>query len=225
MEMRFITRIGHNAGQTHYEAFCILPSQLGLVPFGCIKLWLCISAGRLNDLWEYTMAAKEWNWISGSNTANNAGNYGTKGIPGTSVVPPSRYGSSCAVDPVSGDLIVFGGLGSSGPFNDVFRYSFSTSMWTWISGTNTGNSPGTPGTIGVADTSNAPPGLLEFAMMNNKGTVYIYGGLDPGKHIPFMHDFVPNDDRDEQNTLLEIMRWTGTDFTLAVLCVSTGCCS
>jgi hypothetical protein len=93
-----------------------------------------IPAGNLNDLWEYTMATKEWNWISGPNIIDETENYGTKGIPGASVVPGRRHSTKCAVDPVSGDLFLFGGCDYNGKFNDVFRYSFSTSVWTRVSG-------------------------------------------------------------------------------------------
>jgi hypothetical protein len=47
--------------------------------------------------------------------------------------------------------------------------------------------------MGVADTNNAPPGLIDFAMMNSNDTAYLYGGYDSGKHISWMQDFVQND--------------------------------
>ena len=46
--------------------------------------------GQLNDLWEYSPSANTWTWVSGGNTANVDGVYGTEGIPATTNVPGSR---------------------------------------------------------------------------------------------------------------------------------------
>jgi len=37
--------------------------------------------GNLNDLWRYRVNDSTWTWIAGSNTANQLGMYGEKGIP------------------------------------------------------------------------------------------------------------------------------------------------
>jgi hypothetical protein len=43
--------------------------------------------GGLNDLWEFNPVTKEWTWVSGSDTLNANGTYGTEGIAATGNVP------------------------------------------------------------------------------------------------------------------------------------------
>ena len=52
------------------------------------------SVGLLNDLWEYSPSAKTWTWVSGSNSGNQAGIYGTLGVPSASNVPGGRSDSA-----------------------------------------------------------------------------------------------------------------------------------
>src|ERR1035438_2698983 len=46
---------------------------------------------QLNDLWKYS--AGEWIWVSGSNTTNQWGIYGTKGTAVSTNIPGARYRS------------------------------------------------------------------------------------------------------------------------------------
>ena len=48
------------------------------------------TSGRLNDLWRYDPATNQWTWMSGSNTINQVGVYGTKGVPDAANVPGAR---------------------------------------------------------------------------------------------------------------------------------------
>jgi len=56
--------------------------------------------GHLNDLWKYRVDDSKWTWISGSEYADQAGEYGGKGSPSTHNIPgarshaPACYGSS-----------------------------------------------------------------------------------------------------------------------------------
>ena len=62
----------------------------------------------MNDLWKYSNG--EWTWISGNNTVNTPGIYGTKGISSSSNYPGARYSQVGGVDS-SGSFWLFGGLG------------------------------------------------------------------------------------------------------------------
>ena len=64
--------------------------------------------GLLNDLWKYSNS--EWTWISGNNTFNVAGVYGTQGIPSTSNYPGGRQSMGFRIDS-SGSIWIFGGSG------------------------------------------------------------------------------------------------------------------
>lgn len=78
--------------------------------------------------------------MSGANTGNNVGVYGTKGIAAAANMPPSRFGQNVTVDP-SGNFWVFGGataatLGTTTFLNDLRKYNPTTNQWTWISDDN-----------------------------------------------------------------------------------------
>ena len=64
----------------------------------------------MNDLWRYDPATNMWTWMSGSNTVNQAGVYGTKGVPDAANVPGARESSISWTDG-SGNLWLFGGYG------------------------------------------------------------------------------------------------------------------
>ena len=67
-----------------------------------------ISEGYLNDLWKYSN--NEWTWISGNDTVNALGIYGTKGLPSPSNYPGARF-SSVGISNSPGSFWLFGGFG------------------------------------------------------------------------------------------------------------------
>jgi hypothetical protein len=82
--------------------------------------------GALNDLWEFNPLTTEWTWMSGSNTANAIGVYGTLGIAAASNVLGARSSAVGWIDS-SGNLWLFGGngydsAGTNGNLNDLWRY-------------------------------------------------------------------------------------------------------
>lgn len=55
--------------------------------------------------------AGNWTWLSGNNTVNQVGIYGTQGVASVNNVPSGRTGHTMVIHP-SGQLIfVFGGFG------------------------------------------------------------------------------------------------------------------
>jgi hypothetical protein len=90
------------------------------------NLWLFGGGGQFNDLWEFKPTAKTWTWMSGSNTGNASGVYGTLSTAAASNVPGGREGSVSWIDS-SGNLWLFGGMGydstgTPGYLNDLWRY-------------------------------------------------------------------------------------------------------
>lgn len=82
-------------------------------------------SGRLNDLWKFD--GTYWTWMSGSNTYNAAGVYGSKGTPAPANVPGARYYAAAWYDSTRGGLRLFGGFGSgesgAGILNDLWSYT------------------------------------------------------------------------------------------------------
>ena len=141
-----------------------------------------VSAGNLNDLWKYNTSTGQWTWVSGDNTANQLGVYGTKGIAAASNKPGVRWGSVSWTD-ASGNLWLYGGAGfatslvTPGSLNDLWKYNTSSGQWTWVSGDNTTNQLGVYGTKGIAAASNKPGGrYASVSWSDASGNVWLFGG-------------------------------------------------
>ncbi|HTU43317.1 MAG TPA: hypothetical protein VMF10_16530 [Candidatus Aquilonibacter sp.] len=76
--------------------------------------------GALNDMWKYSSG--QWTWMSGSNTANETGTYGTLGTSSANNIPGARTGSVGRIDAAGGIWIFGGSLGLSNQFNDLWMY-------------------------------------------------------------------------------------------------------
>lgn len=89
------------------------------------------------DMWKYTVGTNQWTWMSGTQTLNSAGSYGTKGIPSATNFPISRgYGANCWTDSL-GFLWLYGGKTNLSPakdYSDLWKYNTSTNEWTWVFG-------------------------------------------------------------------------------------------
>ena len=159
--------------------------------------------GYLNDLWRWD--GTQWTWVSGSNTYIQSGTYGIQGTADAANVPGARYDSMSWTD-ASGDLWMFGGYGldvaggfAFGNLNDLWRWDGT--QWTWISGSNTRNQPGTYGTQGIADAANVP-GARSSAMSwtDASGDLWLFGGggYDSAGTFSYLND---------------LWRWDGTQWT------------
>lgn len=151
--------------------------------------------GSFNDMWEFTPSNKEWTWVSGSNTLNAAGDYGTMGAAASGNVPGARTNAVSWTDG-SGNLWLFGGLGydsTGGPaaseydLNDLWEFSTSSKEWAWISGTSKVSSvaaggalcvSGVYGTEGTAAAANVPGGRnASISWADASGDLWLFGGL------------------------------------------------
>jgi hypothetical protein len=158
-----------------------------------------VTEGELNDLWMYNPSNNQWKWMSGSSTCNygvyqggpcsNSGVYGTLGVPSAQSVPGGRYYAASWID-ASGDLWLFGGQGhdysfQDGQLNDLWKYTISTGLWTWMGGSSTlgacsgpicGQS-GAYGTTGVAAATNQPGGRYQANTWTDaEGNLWLFGG-------------------------------------------------
>jgi len=136
--------------------------------------------GMLNDLWRYTPSTGLWTWMSGSNAPGAGGVYGTEGTAAAGNVPGAREQAIAWTDK-SGNLWLFGGSGngsdSGGLLNDLWRYSTSTGLWTWVSGTNGANNYGSYGTLGTAAAGNVPGGRSgAVSWLDPSGNLWLFGG-------------------------------------------------
>jgi hypothetical protein len=59
----------------------------------------------------YNITSQMWTWLSGSNTVDAVGVYGTKGVSSVNNYPGSRSGHSMVFHPSLNCIFVFGGVG------------------------------------------------------------------------------------------------------------------
>jgi PKD repeat protein len=136
------------------------------------------NAASYGDLWKYDRITNEWTWMRGTTIPDDVGNFGTRGIPAISNLPPARsYGAATWTDN-NGDLWVFGGTGNGGR-NDLWRYNIATNIWTWMKGDSINNQPGVYGTQGVPDTTNKPGARWETSATwtDAANDLWLFGGL------------------------------------------------
>jgi PKD repeat protein len=75
----------------------------------------------LNDLWVYRPALGDWTFASGSLNPNQPGIYGIQGISSPLNMPGGRYGAPAVFDS-AGNIWLFGGNGSTGILNDLWKF-------------------------------------------------------------------------------------------------------
>ncbi|MGD1215243.1 MAG: kelch repeat-containing protein [Terriglobales bacterium] len=133
------------------------------------------SAGNndfLNDLWKYN--AGQWMWMGGSNMGGQSGTYGTRGRAASANVPGARVNAVSSID-ASGNFWLFGGVGTGGALNDLWKYS--AGEWTWVSGANMVDRPGTYGTQGTAASGNVPGARqMPVNWTDASGNFWLFGG-------------------------------------------------
>jgi N-acetylneuraminic acid mutarotase len=145
------------------------------------NLWLFggdgLSAGH-NDLWRYSPASGEWTWVSGSNTGNASGIYGTRGVAAAGNMPGARAQAVSWAD-AAGNFWLFGGSDSNGnALNDLWKYNPASGEWTWVSGSSTSSAAGISGTQGIAAPANTPGARTAAISWNDgAGNLWLFGGL------------------------------------------------
>ena len=133
--------------------------------------------GALNDLWKYDPTTDEWTWVSGSNTVDQTGIYGTKGTAAPSNLPGARGYAVSWIDS-SGNLWLFGGQEwLAGYINDLWKYDPTANEWTWVSGSSTGYQAGIYGTKGTAASSNIPGARVSaVSWLDSSSKLWLFGG-------------------------------------------------
>lgn len=135
---------------------------------------------KRNDLWVYDPATEMWTWMKGSSLTNQAGVFGTQGVPADANTPSSRSPAVTWTD-ANGKLWLFGGSSSAGLMNDLWRYDPATNQWTWIKGSSAASQNGTYGTLGTPAASNTPGGRdSAVGWVDPQGRLWLFGGTGYG---------------------------------------------
>lgn len=161
--------------------------------FGGSSNTLYYGSEHLNDLWKYNTVTNVWTWMSGDNTANKNGVYGTVGIPDAANKPGSRYDAVSWTD-ASGKFWLFGGtqyiVASEFLLNDLWNYDPATNLWTWVSGDSSINKYGIAGSRGTASAANKPGARSgSVAWKDKSGNLWLMGGRGYGvKNLAYLND-------------------------------------
>jgi N-acetylneuraminic acid mutarotase len=137
--------------------------------------------GYLNDLWEMSASSGQWTWMGGGYVPGQPGTYGTLGVPAAVNIPGGRVGAATWID-TSGNLWLFGGYGTytagtTGDMNDLWEFSPTTLLWTWMGG---GMTPGQSGTFGVPAAGNIPNARdMALSWTDASGNLWLFGGENP----------------------------------------------
>ncbi len=122
-----------------------------------------------NNLWKYNVLSNQWTWVNGyGNVPDIKPVYGIRGVAAMQNTPGERCESQSWVDNQN-NLWLLGGIsylepGGACTYNDLWNYSVSDSMWTWMKGDTVpicGWVVGHYGLKGVEDSLNNPLSMDE----------------------------------------------------------------
>ena len=125
------------------------------------------------------MAGSATGWDATATYAQQAGVYGTQGVPSPANTPGARDDVSSWAD-ASGNLWLFGGsgwdsTGHGGNLNDLWK--FSNGQWAWMAGSNLANQDGIYGTQGTPAPGNTPGSRFDAASWTDtQGNLWLFSG-------------------------------------------------
>lgn len=140
------------------------------------NLWLFVKDG----VWKYSVAENAWTKMHVLYVQFIQGIvYGTPGVAALTNSPGKREGAASWTD-AQGNLILYGGVVEDPTHNnraDIWKYSVSSNMWTFIGGSTQYNLTPNYGEPNVASFENFPGTRISgFSWTDNYGNNYLFGG-------------------------------------------------
>ena len=148
------------------------------------NLWL-LGSENYNDLWRFDISTLEWTWMNGSPFISPA-NYGGQGVANSSNDPGSRYSYTKWKD-LKGNFWLMGGVTDINSYglNDVWKYDLNINEWTWMSGPDTIEDPGSYQSNCIFSTINWPYSRFEqrSSVTDNCGRFWLFGGSNNSSQV------------------------------------------
>ncbi|MFI5149878.1 MAG: kelch repeat-containing protein [Bacteroidia bacterium] len=150
-----------------------------------------------NDMWMYDPLSNQWTWVTGTNTTNATGVYGTKGVFAPANTPGGRIETDCAVTDSQGKLWLFGGQGidSTGfvwrHSNELWKFDPAINQWAFMGGNKMGDQKGVYGTKGTAAPTNWPGcRQIHLGWIDSQDNIWFWGGkgYDASGTINYLND-------------------------------------
>lgn len=153
----------------------------------------------LNDLWKLD-TSNIWTWISGQDTINSSGNYGSICIPSVNFVPSARTVALGWVDSTN-NLWLYGGIRykplcyGTWRSNDLWKINTDTIEWTLMDGSSTYNQIAYIDNIGQSSIMNQPGVIGHSVAWKNNNEFYFqnrgYSNLGLG-NVLWKYTIIPN---------------------------------
>ncbi len=158
--------------------------------------------GYLEDVWIY--ANGQWTWVNGATYANMPYSFSQQGTASTSATPGGRSDMITWSDG-KGNLWLYGGESyTTAPptrinyWADLWMFSPSSGLWTWVGGSSTPNQGTNFGQMGVAAAGNTPGSREGSATwIDASGNLWLFGGTVhngdmPNPIYPDMWEYSPS---------------------------------
>lgn len=128
------------------------------------NLWMVHKRG---DVWKYSIATNEWTWMNGYAIWNQPAVFGMQGVASPLNTPGMHTESKASWKDANDDLWMYND-------GNIWRYSISTNMWTWLKGPGSGINLVNYGTMGVPAPTNQPvAGSVYNFWQDQNGKFYI----------------------------------------------------
>ncbi|MBP9102431.1 MAG: hypothetical protein KBF82_01110, partial [Chitinophagaceae bacterium] len=139
----------------------------------------------LNELWKFNPVTNQWTWVRHNNLIETyyPSLYNQQGVPNLSSKPGGKnFATYCSDN--NGNYWLFGGNSNTGTGNDLWKYTESNNIWTWMKGDSTTNRIGIYGTLNQPNINNKP-GSRSGAVMWKGGPdeLWLFGGYGYGNSV------------------------------------------
>jgi hypothetical protein len=128
--------------------------------FGGYDLSPTNQPNAFNDLWEFSAIGGQWTWVSGANSVNQTGTYGSQGVSAATNVPGARWAAANWSDS-NGNMWLFGGFGydatGNGTLGDLWE--FKSGQWIWVKGPS---SVSQVGVYGIQPNARVWPHVIDY---------------------------------------------------------------